>query len=49
MESGLITSWEIEGEKWKQWQIFFSLGHKSLQTVTAARKLKNSFSLEGTL
>ena len=22
--SGLITSWPIEGKKWKQWQILFS-------------------------
>ena len=24
MASSLITSWQIEGQKWKQWQIFFS-------------------------
>ena len=24
MASGPITSWQIEGEKWKQWQILFS-------------------------
>ena len=23
MASGPITSWQIEGEKWKQWQSFF--------------------------
>ena len=26
MVSCPITSWQIEGEKWKQWQIFFFLG-----------------------
>ena len=24
MASSPITSWQIEGEKWKQWQILFS-------------------------
>ena len=24
MASSLITSWQIEGENWKQWQILFS-------------------------
>ena len=24
MASGPITSWQIDGEKWKQWQILFS-------------------------
>ena len=24
MASGLIISWQIDGEKWKQWQIYFS-------------------------
>ena len=24
MVSGPITSWQIEGEKWKQWQFLFS-------------------------
>ena len=34
MASGPITSWQIDGEKWKQWQIFLSWAPKSLQTVT---------------
>ena len=34
MVSGPITSWQIEGEKWKQWQILFSWVPKSLQMVT---------------
>ena len=37
---------QIEGEKWKQWQILFSWEPKSLQMVTAAMKLKDTCSLE---
>ena len=36
MASSPITSLEIDGEKWKQWQTLFSWAPKSLQTVTAA-------------
>ena len=49
MASGPITSWQIEGEKWKQWQVLFSWAPKSLQMVTAAMKLKDAYSLEGKL
>ena len=41
-----ITSWQIDGKKWKQWQILFSLAPKSLGMVTAAMKFKDTFSLE---
>ena len=34
------------GKNWKQWQILFSWSSKSLRTVTAAMKLKDSCSLE---
>ena len=34
------------GKQWKQWQILFSWASKSLQMVTAAMKLKDTFSLE---
>ena len=44
--SSSITSWQIDGEKWKQWQILFSWAPKSLWTVTSARKLKDSCPLE---
>ena len=44
--SGPITSWQIEGEKWKQWQILFSWAPKSLWMVTAAMKLNDTCSLE---
>ena len=47
MASGSITSWQIDGEKWKQWQTLFFVGApKSLQMVTAAMKFKNASSLE---
>ena len=46
MASGPIISWQIEGEKWKQWQVFFSWAPKSLQVVTAAMKLKEASSLK---
>ena len=46
MASGPITSWGIDGEKWKQCQILFYWAPKSLQMVTAAMKLKDVYSLE---
>ena len=46
MASGHITSQQIEGIKWKQWQILFSWAPKSLQMVTAAMKFKETYSLE---
>ena len=47
--SGLITSWEIDGKQWKQCQTLFLGAPKSLQMVTAAMKLKGTYSLEGKL
>ena len=49
MASGPITSWEIDGEQWKQCQTLFFWAPKSLQMVIAAMKLKDAFSLEGNL
>ena len=49
MASNSIISWQIEREKWEQWQIFFSWASKSLLMVTAAMKLKGICSLEGKL
>ena len=46
MASGPITSWEIDGETMQQWQILFFRATKSLQMVTAAMKLKDTWSLE---
>ena len=49
MASGPITSWEIDGEKWKQCQTLFWGAPKSLQMVIAAVKLKDTYSMEGKL
>ena len=40
MTSGPITSWQIDGEKGKKFQILFSWAPKSLQMVTVAMELK---------
>ena len=47
MASGHITSWQIDGEK--QEKNSFSWTPKSLQMVTAAMKLKDTYFLEGEL
>ena len=47
--SGPITSWEINGKQWKQCQTLFFWAPKSLQMVTAAMKLKDTYSLEAKL
>ena len=44
MASGPITSWEIDGETVGD---FIFWAPKSLQMVTAAMKLKDTYSLEG--
>ena len=44
--SSSITSWQIDGEQWKQWQTLYGGAPKSLQMVTAAMKLKDAYSLE---
>ena len=49
MTSGPITSWEIVGKQWKQCLTLFWGAPKSLQMVTAAMKLKYTYSLEGKL
>ena len=50
MASDPITSWEIDGETvWKQCRTLFLGAPKSLQMVTAAMKLKDTYSLEGKL
>ena len=33
MASGPITSWQIDGKKWKQWETLFFWAPKSLQMV----------------
>ena len=49
MASGPITSWEIDRETVETVSDFILGGTKSLQMVTAAMKLKDSYSLEGKL
>ena len=49
MESGPITSWEIDGETVETVSDLIFVAPKSLQMVTAAMKLKDAYSLEGKL
>ena len=49
MASGPITSWEIDGERVETVSDLFWGAPKSLQMVTAAKKLKDAYSLEGKL
>ena len=46
MASGPITSWQIDGETMETVRDFILGAPKSLQMVTAAMKLKDTFSLE---
>ena len=49
MASGPITSWQIDGETMEMVTGFILGVPKSLQMVTAAKKLKDTCSLEGNL
>ena len=49
MASGLITSWQIDGETVETVTDFILGAPKSLQMVTAAMKWKDTYSLEGKL
>ena len=49
MDSGPITSWQIDGGKVQIVANFISWAHKSLWMVTEAMKLKDACSLEGKL
>ena len=49
MASDPITSWEIDGETVETVADFIFGAPKSLQMVNAARKLKDTYSLEGKL
>ena len=46
MASGLITSWQIDGETMETVRDYILAAPKSLQIMTAAMKLKDTFSLE---
>ena len=49
MASSPITSWQIDGEEVERVTDFNLGAPKSLQMVTAAMKLKDTYSLEGKL
>ena len=49
MTSGPITSWEIDGETVETVSDFIFWAPKSLQMVTSAMKLKDTYSLKGKL
>ena len=49
MASGPITLWEIDGETVETASDLIFWAPKSLQMVTAAMKLKDTYSLEGKL
>ena len=49
MASRPITSWQIDGETVETVTDFIFWAPKSLQMVTAAMKLKDTYSLEGML
>ena len=49
MASGPITSWEIDGETVETVSDCILGAPKSMQMVTAAMKLKDTYSLEGKL
>ena len=49
MASGLITSWQIDGEIVETVADFIFGVPKSLEMVTATMKLKDAYSLEGKL
>ena len=45
-KTGHMTSWQIDGEAMETVRDFIFLGSKSLQIVTAAMKLKDTYHLE---
>ena len=49
MASGPIASWEIDGETVETVSDLFFWAAKSLEMLTAAMKLKDTYSLEGKL
>ena len=46
MASGLITSWQIDGETMETVETLFFWAPKSLQMVIAVMKLKDAYSLK---
>ena len=46
MTSSPISSWQIDWETMERWATLYSWAPKSLQMVTAAMKLKDTYSLQ---
>ena len=46
MESGLITSWQIDGEQWKQWETLLLRDSKISAEGDCSYEIKNICSLE---
>ena len=46
MASGPIISWQIDGEKWKQWETFIFLGSKITADGDYSHEIKYTCSLE---
>ena len=46
MTSSPITSWQIDGKQWNQWQTLFSWAPNLLKVVNAGMRLKYTCSLE---
>ena len=46
MASSPITSWQTDGEKWKQWETLFSWAPKSLQVVDCSHEMQRRLLLE---
>ena len=46
MASGPITSWQVMGKQWRQWQWLYFLGSKITVDGDCNQKLKDSCSLE---
>ena len=47
MASCPITSWQIDGEKWKQWQTLFSWAPKSTVDIDCSHEIKRHLLLGG--
>ena len=49
MASSPITSWEIDGKKWKQWLTLFFWAPKITADGDCRNEIKDAYSLEGKL
>ena len=46
MASGPITSWQIDGKQWQQWETSGGVNSKSLQISDCSHEIKDTCSLE---